>query len=192
MALSRIANMKKTLVKALVLLFSIAAVSCFVWNASQRNKGAAADAAKPVNTAAEKKPTVTDAEVKAARETMLRSSKSGRIMSEEDTRKMLEERLEQKKTPAPKAEDLAPSSKVMRIVSPDGLKELTREEAEEWLEAAEGPLNQTNQNAPKAEDLAPSSKVMRIVSPDEIKQVQKKLESSQQPEAEQPIQKESR
>jgi hypothetical protein len=185
MALSRIAHMKNTLGKVLVLFFSIAALSCFVWKASQRNKEAAADAAKPVNAVAEKKPTVTDEEVKAARETMLRSSKSGIIMSEEDTRKMLEERLEQKKTPAPKAENLAPSSKVMRIVSPDGLKELTREEAEERL-------NQTNQNASKAEDLAPSSKVMRIVSPDEIKNVQKKLESSQQPEAEQPIQKESR
>jgi hypothetical protein len=185
MALSRIENMKNTLVKALVLLFSIAAVSCFVWNASQRNKGATADAAKPASAAAEQKPTVTDEEVKAARETMLRSSKSGRIMSEEDTRKMLEDRLEQRKNAAPKAEDLAPSSKVMRIVSPDGLKELTREEAEEWL-------NQTNHNASKAEDLAPSSKVMRIVSPDEIKEVQKKLQSSQQPEAEQPIQKESR
>lgn len=145
MALSRIAHMKNTLGKVLVLFFSIAALSCFVWKASQRNKEAAADAAKPVNAVAEKKPTVTDEEVKAARETMLRSSKSGIIMSEEDTRKMLEERLEQKKTPAPKAENLAPSSKVMRIVSPD-----------------------------------------------EIKNVQKKLESSQQPEAEQPIQKESR
>lgn len=179
MTLPIIANMKNTLGKVLVLLFSIAAVSCFVWNASQRNKGAAADAAKPIHAAAEKKPTVTDAEVKAARETMLRSSKSGIIMSEEDTRKMLEERLEQKKTPAPKAEDLAPSSKVMRIVSPDGLKELTREEAEEWL-------NQTNHNAPKADDLAPSSKMMRIVSPDEVKQAKEKLQPQQQPASEEP------
>lgn len=122
MALSRIANMKNTLVKALVLFFSIAAVSCFVWNASQRYKGATADAAKPASAAAKQKPTVSDEEVKAARETMLRSSKSGRIMSEEDTRKMLEERLEQRKNAAPKAEDLAPSSKVMRIVSPDEVK----------------------------------------------------------------------
>jgi len=131
MALSRIANMKNTLAKALVLLFSIAAVSCFVWNASQRNKGAVADAAKPVSGAAEKKPTVTDEEVKAARETMLRSSKSGIIMSEEDTRKMLEERLEQKKTPAPKAEDLAPSSKVMRMIDSEELKELKRQDIEQ-------------------------------------------------------------
>jgi hypothetical protein len=185
MALSRIANMKNTLGKVLVLLFSIVAACCFVWNASQRNKGAAVDAAKPVSVAAEQKPRVTDEEVKAARETMLRSSKSGIIMSEEDTRKMLEEQLEQRKNRAPKAEDLAPSSKVMRIVSPDGLRELTREEVEESL-------NQTNHHASKAEELAPSSKVMRIVSPDEIKEVQKKLDSSQQPEAEQPILKESR
>jgi hypothetical protein len=47
-------------------------------------------------------------------------------MSEEDTRKMLEEQLEQRGNPAPQAEDLAPSSKVMRIVSPEEIKEVQK------------------------------------------------------------------
>ncbi|MFM2170987.1 MAG: hypothetical protein RI957_1216 [Verrucomicrobiota bacterium] len=126
MAMSRISNVKNTLSKCLVLLFSIAAASCFVWKASQRNKGPAADAGKSIRAADEQKPMVTDEEVRAARETMLRSSKSGIIMSEEDTRKMLEEQLEQRGNPAPQAEDLAPSSKVMRIVSPEEIKEVQK------------------------------------------------------------------
>jgi hypothetical protein len=66
---------------------------------------------------------ISDEEVKRVRDNMLRSSKSGLVMSEEDVRKMLEKRAESPQNP-PGAGELAPSSKSMRIASPEEVKEL--------------------------------------------------------------------
>ena len=68
-------------------------------------------------------PVISDEEVKRVRDNMLRSSKSGLVMSEEDVRKMLEKRAESPQNP-PGAGELAPSSKSMRIASPEEVKEL--------------------------------------------------------------------
>lgn len=120
-------TVKYNMVKVLVLLFSIAGGSCLVWNASQRGQRKDPAPSEATSAAGDKKTRVTDAEVKAAQEDMMRSSKSGHIMSEEATRKMLEERQERRKDNEPKPEDLAPSSKVMRIVGPDRLKEVQQQ-----------------------------------------------------------------
>ena len=157
--------MKNRLTKFLVLLFSIAGVSAYVWHAAQRenqpspppiaeneqsqeplmlsgSKSAAildSEETKvllgnqPVQSTKSEpveKPRVTDEEVKEVRDNMLRSSKSGMVMSEEDVRKMLEKRAESPQNP-PGAEVLVPSSKSMRIASPEEVKELA-EKVKQW------------------------------------------------------------
>ena len=119
--------MKNQVLKTWVLLLAIAGGSVYVWHASQRKKPQAA-AQQMENKATEQpgqgervKILVTDEEVRATRESMMSTSKSGLIISEEDTRKMLEQRKKQ----IPQANDLAPSSKSLRIVSPEETRELT-------------------------------------------------------------------
>ena len=123
--------MKYNTVKVMVLLSSVAGMSYFVWKSSQRETVKDPEPSKSASTEVVKKSSVTDEEVKAARAAMMLSSKSGIIMSEEETRKMLEERLEQKNKSAPKPQDLAPSSKVMRVIDPEELKELKRQDIEQ-------------------------------------------------------------
>jgi hypothetical protein len=150
--------MKNRLMKFLVLFFSIAAVSAYVWHATQRKQPAVTHShpesqenhnglmlsssksaafllqedAKEILGNQPKEvtlptpveaPVISDEEVKRVRDNMLRSSKSGMVMSEEDVRKMLEKRAESPQNP-PGAGELAPSSKSMRIASPEEVKEL--------------------------------------------------------------------
>ncbi len=153
--------MKNRLMKFLVLFFSIAAVSAYVWHATQRKQpavthshpesqenhnglmlsGSKSAAAVRLEDVKELKqifkdqkeqaplpapveaPVISDEEVKRVRDNMLRSSKSGMVMSEEDVRKMLEKKAESPQNP-PGAGELAPSSKSMRIASPEEVKEL--------------------------------------------------------------------
>ena len=124
----------KRLLPGIVLLFSLSAATVYVWKSSQKDK---------VNPTVEKnvedkakgdfvepKIVVTDEEVRATRELMLSSSKSGLIMSEEDVRKMLEEKkkaeIEGPPVPlAPDVNDLASSSKnPNRAITRDDIKKI--------------------------------------------------------------------
>lgn len=124
----------KRILPVAVLLFSLSAAGVYVWKSSQKEKvipatekTVAADLSQA--DVVEQKIVVTDEEVRARREAMMSTSKSGIIMSEEDVRKMLEEQKKaaQKNHPlfptVPDADDLAPSSKSPgRAISPEELR----------------------------------------------------------------------
>lgn len=119
----------KRLLPGIVLLFSLSVAAVYVWKSSQKDKVIPAVQEnvddKSKGDFVEPKIVVTDEEVRATRELMLSSSKSGLIMSEEDVRKMLEEKKKAEKEgppvpPAPDADDLAPSSKNPSRVIPSG------------------------------------------------------------------------
>jgi hypothetical protein len=131
----------KRLLSALVLVFSLSAAGVYVWKFSQKNAPTPTppEVVKDNETlpplmaenAAEPSIIVTDEEVRATRERMLSSSKSGLVMSEEDVRKMLEKRKKEEmkgaENPlqklAPEAEDLVPSTKSPgRAITPEGLR----------------------------------------------------------------------
>ena len=123
----------KRLLPAIVLVFSLSAMGLYVWKSSQKGKVTAAEEKATTDARQgdflEPKIIVTDEEVRATRDAMMSTSKSGLIMSEEDIRKMLEEEKKAEKAgppvPAvPDADDLAPSSKNPgRAISPEQLKE---------------------------------------------------------------------
>jgi hypothetical protein len=123
----------KRLLPAIVLVFSLSAMGLYVWKSSQKGKVTAAEEKATTDASQgdflEPKIIVTDEEVRATRDAMMSTSKSGLIMSEEDIRKMLEEEKKAEKAgptvPAvPDADDLAPSSKNPgRAISPEQLKE---------------------------------------------------------------------
>lgn len=127
----------KILLKLLAVVVALTGISVYVWNANRQQQAnvEAAPAENIASPAIVEEPKVTDAEVEAARDTMLRSSKSGMIMSVEDTRAMLEERKRQEKQP--QAGDLVPSSKSIRILSPEEsaeLEKMSRETIEKQLQ----------------------------------------------------------
>ena len=123
----------KRILPVAVLLFSLSAAGVYVWKSSQKDKVMPAKQEATADPSqgdfVEPKIIVTDEEVRARREAMMSTSKSGIIMSEEDVRKMLEE---QKKAAqknhqlfptVPDADDLAPSSKSPgRAISPEELR----------------------------------------------------------------------
>lgn len=123
----------KRLLPVLVLIFSLSAAGVYVWKSSQKKQEIPAvhDTVddKTKGDFVDPKIVVTDEEVRATRELMLSSSKSGLIMSEEDIRKMLEEKKKAEKEgppspPAPDAHNLAPSSKnPSRVIPPGELKQ---------------------------------------------------------------------
>lgn len=111
--------------KVVVLAVSATLGACYIWYMSDKNK----PSTMPTENAAEKQvqtetpneqrtvlhPTVTDEEVKRARESMLKSSKSGLIMSDDQIRAMLETQ---------KKNSLLPSTKnPTRLVSPEDIKQ---------------------------------------------------------------------
>jgi hypothetical protein len=124
----------KRLLPAVVLVFSLSAMGLYVWKSSQKGKVTAAEEKATTDASQgdflEPKIIVTDEEVRATRDAMMSTSKSGLIMSEEDVRKMLEEEKKAEKAgppvPAvPDTDDLAPSSKNPgRAISPEQMKEL--------------------------------------------------------------------
>lgn len=138
----------KRLPSALVLVFSISAAGIYVWKSSQKNppspvsqKVAEANKTLPpvmAENTAEPQIIVSDEEVRNAREMMMKSSKSGLIMDEEDVRQMLEKQKQEEmkrngnhtQRVAPKPEELAPSSK-----NPG--RAVTREELHRALESME-------------------------------------------------------
>jgi hypothetical protein len=85
----------KRLLPAIVLVFSLSAMGLYVWKSSQKGKVTAAEEKATTDASQgdflEPKIIVTDEEVRATRDAMMSTSKSGLIMSEEDIRKMLEE-----------------------------------------------------------------------------------------------------
>ncbi len=114
--------------KVVVLAVSVTLGSCYIWYMSEKDK----PSAMPTENAAEKQvqtdtpneqrtvvhPTVTDEEVKRARESMLRSSKSGLIMSDDQIRAMLESQ---------KKNSLMHSSKSLRAFSFEEIKQAVEE-----------------------------------------------------------------
>lgn len=128
--------MKIQILRVLVLLVSISAASVLVWNATRDQKPMetqeeykispkkmqGSSKMKTVITAdiietMDSDIAVTDEEVKRTREMMLSTSKSGRIMSDDKIREMLEE---QKKEPK-----LMPSSKsIDAILKPKDVEEM--------------------------------------------------------------------
>lgn len=123
----------KRLLPAVVLVFSLSAMGVYVWKSSQKGKVTAAEEKATTDPSQgdflEPKIIVTDEEVRATRDVMMSTSKSGLIMSEEDVRKMLEEQKKAAKAgtlvpTVPDTDDLAPSSKNPgRAISPEELKE---------------------------------------------------------------------
>jgi hypothetical protein len=134
--------MKKSLNKFLVIAIAVTGMGCYVWNANRKQQEAAKNAPPPAAATppatkeakplSEKPVVVTDEEVKASRKAMLSSSKSGRIMGEEDARKMLEKqkRIEFQ----PSANDLAPSSKSSIFINPKEIKEWSDDEFKKVFE----------------------------------------------------------
>ena len=124
----------RRLLPGIVLLFSLSAAAVYVWKSSQKEKLIPTVEKnvedKTKGDLVEPKIVVTDEEVRATRELMLSSSKSGLIMSEEDVRKMLEEKkkaeIEGPPVPlAPDVNDLAPSSKnPNRAITRDDIKKI--------------------------------------------------------------------
>lgn len=125
----------KRLLPVVVLLFSLSAAGVYVWKSSQKKteipavKESVVD--KDLNDFGQPEIVVTDEEVRATRDAMMSTSKSGIIMSEEDVRKMLEERKKgERDAPInpimpemPDVDDLAPSSKNPgRAISPEELR----------------------------------------------------------------------
>ena len=125
----------KRLLPIVVLLFSLSAAGVYVWKSSQKKteipavKESVVD--KDLNDFGQPEIVVTDEEVRATRDAMMSTSKSGIIMSEEDVRKMLEERKKAERDAPinplmpemPDVDDLAPSSKSPgRAISPAELR----------------------------------------------------------------------
>ena len=103
--------MKSRILKALVLLVSASLAGAYIWRASNKD-------IQPVGPTAPVPPAganvvVTDEEVAAMRDSLMSSSKSGIIASEEDIRKMLEEakRAGNKDDEAAEPNELLPSTK---------------------------------------------------------------------------------
>ncbi len=120
---------------AVVLLFSLSAAALYVWTSSQKEKNLPAVQEsvddKSQDDFGQPEIVVTDEEVRATRNSMMSTSKSGIIMSEEDIRKMLEERKKAiRDAPiipvmpeVPDVDDFAPSSKNPgRAISPTELR----------------------------------------------------------------------
>ncbi len=130
--------MKKTLNKFLVIAIAVTGMGCYVWNANRKQQEAtknspppaaatppATKEAKPLSETPEAK---TDQAVTPFPESMLSSSKSAPIMSEEDTRKMLENL--KRKDLQQNAIDLAPSSKSGILINPKEIKQALEDESE--------------------------------------------------------------
>ncbi len=124
--------MKATFMKLLVIAIAITGMGCYVWNANRKQQEAVKNTPPPAATTppatkkskplSEKPVVVTDEEVKASRNAMMRSSKFGGAISEEDVREMLEN--QKREELQPKAKDLAPSSKQMQLIEPDEVEQL--------------------------------------------------------------------
>jgi hypothetical protein len=129
--------MKATLMKTLVIAIAVTGMGYYVWNANRKQQGAASEAPTPAVTASpattESKPlseipvVLTDEDRKAMSNVMMLGSKSAAIMSEEDTRKMLENL--KRKDLQQKAIDLAPSSKSGILINPQEIKQVIEGES---------------------------------------------------------------
>lgn len=141
--------------KVLVLLVSIAGASALVWNATRdrkpeeaRKEGvispksmqgsskskAIVDSGVILSFAEESGvPEVTDEEVKAMRDSMLNTSKSGIIMSDDKIREMLEKRakLKDEKEVDSNPELLLSGSKSRVAISYDDLRKIAEEHAKQ-------------------------------------------------------------
>jgi hypothetical protein len=172
--------MKHPLLTIPVVLFSISAAAAYVWHASQRNSTEPAPAtAAEVAVEAEANDfssplVVTDDEVRAVRESMLSTSKSGRIMKDDDIRKLLEAQksagMELKASP-PGSVFIPSTKNPSRIIPPSDLKNLIENNGEP-----------SAPNHPLPQNLAPSSKSFSPVfpSPDLKKLIQKSEEKSRE------------
>lgn len=150
--------MKLQILRVCVLLVSISAASVLVWNATRDQKpkenrkdevisqesmlGSSKSKAVGVDLFEFEQETyvyeVTDEEVKRTREAMLSTSKSGRVMSDDQIREMLEERKKEKK--------LMPSSKsIDAILRPEDVGKLiqgskTDKKSDSFMHSSKAPL----------------------------------------------------
>jgi len=126
--------MKSKLLKLLVLALSMSAAGMYVWHAARTKpaQGTQTPATKNDFTEPMDARVVTEEEVKATRERMLRSSKSGIIMSDADIRSMLESQPEpEKETTTIKPGTLMGSSKnPHRVIRIEEVREIVQPGAE--------------------------------------------------------------
>jgi hypothetical protein len=169
--------MKHPLLKIPVVLFSISAAAAYVWHASQKNSTEPAPAASAgVAVEAEANDfsspqVVTEDEIRAVRESMLSTSKSGIIMKDDDIRELLETQKSAgfEPKPSPPGSVFIPSTKnPSRIIPPSVLKNLIENNGEPPAP-----------NNPLPQNLAPSSKSLSPVfsSPDLKKLIEKSAQN---------------
>jgi hypothetical protein len=129
--------MKATLIKILVIAIAVTGMGCYVWNANRKQQDADKESTTPAMTPSpmetKSKPLsgkpleVTDQEVQASRNAMMRSSKFGGAISEEDVRDMLEN--QKRKELQQNANNLAPSSKSRVLINPQEIKQVIEGES---------------------------------------------------------------
>jgi len=128
--------MKNPIVRILVLILSLGIATGYVWFSSNKNRGDDQTEIKGAPTKSsertsheEEKVVVSDQEVEQMRNNLMRSSKSGLIMSDVDIRKMLEERKKAAQGKGGKTEqdplNILPSTKnPARLISPSDIDQL--------------------------------------------------------------------
>lgn len=163
--------MKTKLLKIPVLLFTVSAAGMYVWHASRKN---AVPPAEPAATNDFTSPmpggrVVTDEEVRATREKMLKSSKSGLVMNDEDIRRMLESQPPpMQQADANQTVRLMGSTKNANVLTPDEAKLLIPSDAGREKQPAVPPVKPGAllQSSKSIDSILRGEDVRKLVEPD--------------------------